>query len=66
MLKRRRVINSFYAQHIACTQFECTQCDTAITAGMIYERRVLDAGKRLEVERYHAVPCCPDFYYMGR
>lgn len=43
--------------------FDCDYCDTAITWGSEYERRVFREGKkRLRVERRHVRPQCPDAY----
>lgn len=63
--RKRRRISKFYNQHRACKDFNCDHCDTPITATMVYDREVFAFPKRIEVERRHAKPDCPDAYYTG-
>lgn len=65
MSKRRRLLRTWFREHVARNGFVCVKCDTDICAHTIYHREVFANGKRLEVERTHARPDCPDAYYMG-
>lgn len=62
---KRRVIRSWYQQHICRDGFECTKCETLIVPYTLYERSVIARGNHLEVERIHAKPDCPDHYIMA-
>lgn len=59
-------VSSWATTHIKLnpfSKFECDYCDTAITWGSEYERRVFREGKkRLRVERRHVRPECPEAY----
>ena len=62
-MKRRRLIKQWTAEYVAIRDYECERCGTIVCAGSYYLRRVWALPKRLEVEREHGTPQCPNRYY---
>ncbi len=63
--RRRGEIAKWVSAHIKRSryeEFECAYCDTSITWGSEYERRVFREGSTLRIERRHSCPECPDRY----
>lgn len=60
---KRRLIKPWTEYCTARQDYDCTKCDTPIVASTEYTRYVFALPNRLEIEREHMHPDCPNRYY---